>query len=373
MNKIPVILVAAGEGTRFGGEIPKVYRPLCGIPLVEYSLRLFAAHPLVLVVHPAHNQYWQPLKNRYPDLKIIMGGGNRSESVYHGLQAVAGYEEVLIHDAARPLLHPDDLKTLLQTQGAAILARPLNDSLKRVEGTHITDHPSRDGLWCAETPQKMPIPLLLEFLGQGLAATDEATLLTNTGHTVAVVKAQHPNPKLTHPEDLSMMEQWMRGQGKTRTISTQGIDVHAFGTGTHVILGGITIPHSHSLIGHSDADVVLHAVADALFAATASGDIGTHFPPSDVQWRGTNSEIFVQKACELLKTQGGIVQFMDITILCESPKISPYRVLMQENIARILCISPTQIAVKATTTERLGFLGRGDGIAALALASVEIL
>lgn len=385
---IAAVIVAAGEGRRMGGPVPKQFQLLGGVPLVVHSLRAFAAHQeitmLVLVTDPAQASSL-PLP---PGVRVVAGGATRQASVRAGLEALAGQvpERVLIHDAARPFVTVAQISAVLDaTTGTngAILAVPVADTLKQATPDPGPFHVigatlPRDGLWAAQTPQAFPYPLIRAAHQQlaGQEHTDDAALFEALGHPVQLVPGDRRTFKLTTPEDFIMAEALLAAaappQPAPEIRTGQGFDVHAFTDGNHVMLGGVRVPHSRALAGHSDADVALHALTDALLGALGEGDIGQHFPPSDPQWRGRDSRHFLRHAVGLLTARGGAVANADLTIICEQPKVGPHRDAMRAVIAADLGITPERVNIKGTTTERLGFTGRGEGIAAQAVITIRI-
>ena len=369
------IIVAAGQGLRSGSALPKQFAALAGKPMLAHSYAALAAHPgidSVLVVIGAAQE--ASLVEALGDVPFVIGGATRRESVLSGLEAFTADapDRVLIHDAARPFLSAaviDRLIAALDGEVGAFPALPVADTLVRDDGTPV----SRDGLYRVQTPQAFRFA---EVLGahrswpEDAEATDDAQMVARSGHTVSIVQGDPMLEKITHPADFAAAEARHAATLRVRTAS--GYDVHRLVEGEELWLGGLLIPHDKGLSGHSDADVALHAITDALLGTIADGDIGMHFPPSDPQWRGANSAQFLQHAASLIAAQGGIIDFIDLTIICEAPKIGPHRAGMRARIAELLRLEPGQISVKATTTERLGFTGRGEGIAAQAIATIRI-
>jgi len=369
------IIVAAGQGLRSGSALPKQFAALAGKPMLAHSYAALAAHPgidSVLVVIGAGQEAL--LVDALGDVRFVTGGATRRESVLSGLEAFAADtpDRVLIHDAARPFLSAaviDRLIAALDGEVGAFPALPVADTLVRDDGTPV----SRDGLYRVQTPQAFRFAEVLAAHRNWPAdaeATDDAQMVARSGHTVSIVQGDSMLEKITHPADFAAAEARHAATLRVRTAS--GYDVHRLVEGEELWLGGLLIPHDKGLSGHSDADVALHAITDALLGTIADGDIGMHFPPSDPQWRGANSAQFLQHAASLIQRQGGIIDFIDLTIICEAPKIGPHRAGMRARIAELLRLEPGQISVKATTTERLGFTGRGEGIAAQAIATIRI-
>jgi len=392
MARIAVIIVAAGRGHRFGGEMPKEYLEVHQQPLVRHAVQAFLDHPaidLILpVIHPDDADILANALGGLDYLEPVAGGAARQDSVRNGLEGLASSapDYVLVHDAARPMVAPaliDRVIEALQDTSGVIPGIAVVDTLKRADDDGIiTDTVSRDGLWRAQTPQGFKYADLLaahrSAIGQEL--TDDAAVMEASGYRVAVVLGDENNIKVTTPDDLMRMEEIMSddsAQAKlVRSPSFRigsGYDVHKLGPGNHVTLCGVEITSERALIGHSDADVALHAVTDAVFGAIADGDIGSHFPPTDSQWRGASSDQFFAYACERMRERGFELSNIDLTIICEKPKIGPHRDAMRARLAEIAQIDVSCVSVKATTTERLGFTGRGEGIAAEAVIIIEIL
>ncbi len=380
------IVVAAGSGERMGGR-PKQYRALSGEPILRRSLRLFAAHQAVEAVQPVihrdHAAEFLAAVAQLPKcLPPVEGGSTRQRSVLAGLEAVAARspDVVLIHDAARPLASSalvDRAIAAASATGAAIPVLPVADTIKRVDRTgRIIATLDRNELRAVQTPQAFAFAPLLEAHRRAVAGgrvdfSDDAALMEWAGIAVAIFDGETGNLKLTQPEDF-VRAQALDALALSDIRHGTGFDVHAFAAGDHVMLGGVRIPHERGLTGHSDADVVLHALTDAVLGAIAEADIGAHFPPSDERWRGASSDRFLAHAASLVEKRGGRIAHLDVTVICESPKIGPYRDAMRARIAEIAGIEPGRVGVKATTTEHLGFLGRGDGIAAMASATVRL-
>ncbi len=370
------IIVAAGSGQRAGAGPAKQWRDLAGKPVLRWSVEALAragAMQIVVVVRKGDEPLAHMALAGLPGWALAQGGDTRTQSVASGLAALGPCEAVLIHDAARPFI-PDDLVSrllaALKTAEGAIPALPVADTLKRVTDAGLVTEP-REGLWRAQTPQAFRYTALAAAYGANpTEATDDAALIEAAGGAVAITPGDPMLMKLTYPEDFTMAETLAAGRRTTRTGS--GFDAHRFGPGDAVWLCGVKVPHSQGLIGHSDADVGLHALTDALLGAIGAGDIGEHFPPSDPQWKGASSDRFARHAADLVANAGGRIVNVDVTLICELPKIGPHRVAMVERIAAILGLEPGQVSVKATTTEGMGFTGRGEGLAAQALATVEV-
>lgn len=376
------VVVAAGAGTRAGGPAPKQWRLLQGEPVALWSVRALlaaGAETVAVVVRPQDQALAQPLA-RVPGVRLVIGGDQRFDSVRAGLQALEGLgvEAVLIHDAARPLLSTSHVRALLSALGAtaagALLALPVSDTLKQAGFDGLVGGTvPRAGLWRAQTPQAFrfdEIVAAYEAWPADQTATDDAAVLEHAGGRVLVVPGDPILFKLTYPEDFDMVE---RLAGAVREVRTgQGFDVHRFGPGDRLWLCGVEIAHTQGLVGHSDADAGLHALTDALLGAIAAGDIGDHFPPSDPQWRGVSSDRFLTHALGLLQARGGRVLNADVTLICERPKVKPFREAMRARLAALLEIDLDRVSVKATTTEALGFTGREEGLAAQAVTTIEL-
>lgn len=378
--KVAVVVVAAGRGSRFGSTIPKQYLPLNGQPLLRHSLAAFCAHPavrgVVTVIHPEDQTLYADAAAGLTVLPPVHGGAERQDSVRIGLEALdgMGFDAVLIHDAARPFISRrviDSLLSALHSDTGAIPGLPVVDTVKKVDANRrIIATPSRDGLWRAQTPQAFRFTEILSahrrFARQ--AMTDDAAVLEAAGGTVVMVEGDPATLKITTRDDLSGLDQ--PGQSPLEPRTGNGFDVHAFCEGTFVTLCGLEISHTHGLAGHSDADVGIHALADALYGAIGAGDIGKHFPPTDMRWKGAPSDIFLRHAATLITACGGRISNVDLTLICEAPKIGPHRLAMVQRLADIMGISAARVSVKATTTEQLGFTGRREGIACQATATV---
>lgn len=385
--RVAAIIVAAGRGQRAGGSVPKQFLSLVGEPVLRRALRSFVAHPLVDAIQPVIDpdfdaQFQAATAGLGKLASPVPGGTTRQQSVRAGLEALAPRvpEFVLIHDAARPFASSALIDRGLEAAkatGAAVPAVPLSDTVKRIDASgRVAETLDRAALRAVQTPQAFAFAPLLEAHRRAAAAgrfefTDDAALAEWAGLKVVTFVGELGNFKLTTTDDFARamaIESMSLGDVRTGT----GFDVHTFGPGDHVMLGGVKIPHGKGVVGHSDADVLLHALTDAILGAVAAGDIGTHFPPSDPQWRGAASDRFLAHAVALVTARGGRIAHLDATILCEAPKIAPHADAMRVRIAAIAGIDATRVNVKATTTERLGFLGRGEGIAAMATATVRL-
>lgn len=383
MPKITALIVAAGRGHRLGGSLPKQYQPLAGQPVLRHTALRFLAHPGIdtvqVVIHPDDRDLYNEAVGDLGLAQPIAGGATRQDSVRQGLEALAANvapDLVLIQDAARPFTGMaiiDAVLAALKDQPGAIPAVPVADTLKRAEGSRIAATVPRAGLHRAQTPQGFRFAAILAahraLAGQEL--TDDASLLEAMGQPVALVPGTEENFKITTAEDMMRAEILLGATFETR--SAGGFDVHRFAeSGGPVMLCGIAVPHDRGLEGHSDADVGLHALTDALLGCIAAGDIGQHFPPSDPQWKGAASDRFLAHAKELIAAKGGRIVHVDVTLICERPKVGPHRESMTARVAEILGLAADRVSVKATTTEQLGFTGRREGIAAQAMATIEL-
>lgn len=380
MPRHAAVIVAAGTGERFGGSLPKQYRPLAGSTVLRRSVEAFRAtgrfDDIVVVIRNEHRALYDAAAAGLGLPDPVIGGATRQDSVRAALEWLADRapDRVLVHDAARPLVDRatiDRVLDALDEAEAAIAAVPVVDTIKRAEAGIATGTVDRSGLWQAQTPQGFRFPALLAAhrAVAGEALTDDAAVAERQGIAVRLIEGHVDNFKITTEADLTRAERLLGGAADIRTGT--GFDVHRLIPGDAVILCGIRIPHGFKLEGHSDADVGLHALTDALLGAIGAGDIGQHFPPSDERWRGADSAAFLAHAGELVKARGTILN-VDVTLLCERPKVGPHRAAMVARIAEILGLDAERVSVKATTTERLGFTGREEGIAAQASANVRI-
>lgn len=387
MQTCVALIVAAGTGQRFGAERPKQYLPLAGRPVLRRTVEAFLAHPRVTAVHVVIGSDFRDLYDDavagLPLPQPVIGGAARQDSVRNGLEALAAAgapDLVLIHDAARPLVDADTIGAVIDALAeheGALAAVPVADTLKRADGGFVGATVDRAGLWRALTPQGFRFAAIraAHRAAAGLALTDDAAVAERAGMAVALVRSKEENFKVTTPDDLERAERLLAaggfaGLGDVRTGT--GFDVHRFAEGDHVWLCGVAVPHTQRLDGHSDADVALHALTDAILGALGAGDIGSHFPPSDPQWKGADSALFLRHAVDLVGQRGGRIAHADVTIICERPKIGPHRPAMVARLAELLGIAPDRVSVKATTTEKLGFTGRGEGIAAQAVATIRL-
>jgi 2-C-methyl-D-erythritol 4-phosphate cytidylyltransferase/2-C-methyl-D-erythritol 2,4-cyclodiphosphate synthase len=386
-RRVWAIVPAAGRGARFTasvpGSAPKQYAPLLGATVLEWSLRALLAEPrvhAVVVALAPDDAHWPSVaaKLQSPKLRTTIGGVNRQDSVTNGLDALATQaaadDWVLVHDAARPCLNATDLCALLDSLDTAhvagvVLAAPIVDTVKRELGDHVATV-DRQGLWRALTPQVFAFAQLRHALKEatlaGIAVTDEAQAVERMGLRPALVPGSPFNVKVTLPKDLIVAARILKMTEGTPMRVGQGFDVHAFGEGDHVVLGGVRIAHPKGVVAHSDGDVVIHALCDAILGAMGDGDIGQHFPDSDPRYRGADSRVFLRVVAARMQAAGLKLINADVTVLAEAPRIAAHRAAMAANLSADLGISAPLINIKATTTERLGFIGRGEGLAALA-------
>jgi 2-C-methyl-D-erythritol 4-phosphate cytidylyltransferase/2-C-methyl-D-erythritol 2,4-cyclodiphosphate synthase len=385
--RVAAIVVAAGRGERAGTATPKQYRPLLGEPVLSRALRLFADHPAVEAVQAVIDanhaaDYRSVVQGIAKCLAPVAGGSTRQLSVLAGLEAIetAAPEIVLVHDAARPLASPALVDRALQAvkeSGAAVPALPVADTIKRIDADgRVIETLARDRLHAIQTPQAFSFaPLLAAHRrareNRRTDFPDDAALAEWAGLQVTTFAGEAGNLKLTGADDFARAAA-LDAHALADIRTGIGFDIHAFGPGDHVMLGGVAVPHEKGLLGHSDADVLLHALTDAVLGALAEGDIGQHFPPSDERWRGASSDVFLAYAVGLVAARGGRIAHLDATVLCETPKIGLHRETIRARIARIAGIEVGRVGLKATTTERLGFLGRSEGIAAMASATVRL-
>ncbi|MDP6883075.1 MAG: bifunctional 2-C-methyl-D-erythritol 4-phosphate cytidylyltransferase/2-C-methyl-D-erythritol 2,4-cyclodiphosphate synthase [Rhodospirillales bacterium] len=382
MGECVALVVAAGRGERFGGEVPKQYVGLGGEALLRRALGVFLDHPAVdavrPVIHPGDRALFDASTAGMALMEPVAGGATRQESVRLGLESLAKAAPyaVLIHDAARPFVDAGLISRVLSALDevpAAVPAIPVSDTLKRsaldAAPLRLAGTVDRAGLWRAQTPQAFRFADILAAHGR-LAdkdLTDDAAVAEEAGLAVALVAGSEDNFKVTTADDLGRARRHLGG-AEIRT--GMGYDVHRFGPGDHVMLCGVAVPHSAGLIGHSDADVGLHALTDALLGAIGDGDIGSHFPPTDPRWRDVPSATFLRHAGDLVIARRGAILNLDVTVICERPRLAPHRTAMIERIAEILGLAAERVSVKATTTEGLGFTGRGEGIAAQGIATI---
>ena len=383
MSATVALVVAAGRGSRFGDALPKQYAMLAGRPVLRHALEAFWAHPRIdavqVVVHRDDLDLYGQAADGLDLPAPALGGATRQESVRNGLASLAPLRPraVLIHDGARPFVSAAMIDRAihgLANADGAIAALPVTDTLKRATDGRVAATLPRADLWGAQTPQAFRYDAIVaaHAAAAGAALTDDAAVAEHAGLTVSLVAGAPENMKITTRDDLARAERWLAGAMAEEVRTGQGFDVHRFTSGDHVMLCGIRVAHDAALAGHSDADVGLHALTDAILGALGEGDIGQHFPPSEARWRGADSSLFVRHAAGLAARRGARIANVDVTLICERPKIGPHRGAMIARVAELLGVAPTRVAIKATTTERLGFTGRGEGIAAQALATVTL-
>ncbi len=389
--RVAALIVAAGRGMRAGGGVPKQYRMLAGRSVLARSVAALcgrqAASIVLCVIHPDDRELYDAALAELPPalrphlLPPVSGGDARAESVRNGLEALAAHapDIVLVHDAARPFASPALVARSVAAAasfGAALPGVPVTDTLKAVApDAVIVGTVDRAPLRAVQTPQVFRFATLLDAHRRAAAAgrtdfTDDGAVMEWAGHAVHVFEGERANVKLTTTEDFADAEARLAAETETRT--GMGYDVHAFGDGDHVMLGGVRIAHRRGVLAHSDGDVILHALTDAVLGTLADGDIGSHFPPSDPQWKGASSDRFLAHAVGLLRGRGGRLVNCDVTVVCEAPKVGPHRDAMRARIAEICGIGIHRVAIKATTSERMGFTGRGEGLAAQALVTVTL-
>jgi 2-C-methyl-D-erythritol 4-phosphate cytidylyltransferase/2-C-methyl-D-erythritol 2,4-cyclodiphosphate synthase len=391
-SDVAVVLVAAGRGVRAGGDGPKQYRLLCGLPVLTHTIRAFSdalpgarlvcvinSDDLDLFEHAVSRAGLDAARDMHPP---VIGGATRQQSVRAGLVSLqdSGTKIVLIHDAARPFASERVIHAAVEAaraHGAAVPVLAPVDALKTLDERNlICEELDRNAIRAVQTPQAFRYDLIFAAHERAAAlgftaAADDAAVAVWSGHDVETFAGETTNVKLTHPQDFAAAEaHLMLALADVRT--GLGYDVHAFGPGDHVWLGGLRVPHDAGLVGHSDADVLLHALTDAILGAIADGDIGAHFPPSDPQWKGASSDLFLKDAVARVTARGGMIAHLDATIICEAPKVGPHRDAIRARIAEIAGLQLSRVAVKATTSEKLGFTGRREGIAVQAIATVRL-
>lgn len=371
------LIVAAGSGSRLGGGVPKQYRPIAGKAVLAHAVDALRSHPAIdavrVVVAAGQEELAREALASRDVGELIIGGAERSDSVRAGLDAIDA-DVILVHDAARPFcphIVIDRLLGALAAADGAVPVLPIADTLARSDEM-LGESVDRAGLVRVQTPQAFRLGVLVASYARwsGGNASDESTVVRAAGHRVAVVEGDPMLEKLTGPADWERAEILKAAQLIPRT--GLGFDVHAFGGDGPIMLGGVEVPYERGLAGHSDADVVLHAITDALLGAAALGDIGEHFPPSDPRWKDARSSIFLAHAAQLVRGAGGHIDFVDCTVICEAPRVGPYRDAMRSQVAEVLGLPISSVSIKATTTERLGFTGRREGIAAQAIATVRL-
>ncbi len=374
---VTALIVAAGKGERLGGELPKQYRPIGGKPVLRWAVEALTGHPSInqvrVVIGEGHEEMARDALVGLPVGDFVRGGAERADSVLGGLQAI-GEGTVLVHDAARPFCPPavvDRLLTALEGNDGAVPVLPVADTLA-LGDAFLDGSVDRKRMLRVQTPQAFHVEDLIyayEEAGRS-SATDESTIMLAAGLKVAAVEGDPMLEKLTTSADWERAEAILASRLIPRT--GMGYVVHAFVGEGPIMLGGIAVPHARGLAGHSDADVVLHAITDALLGAAGLGDIGEHFSPSDPQWQGASSDLFLRHAADLVRARGGIIDHVDVTIVAEEPKVGPHRSAIRTRVAEILAVKLEQVSVKATTTEGLGFTGRREGMAAQAVASIRL-
>ncbi len=375
--KTSALIVAAGRGNRAGGDIPKQWREIAGARVIDHTVARFLKHPgidlVMVVLHGDDIALFPPREG----VLITTGGASRDASVRNGLQALSDQhiDKVLVHDVARPCVSARTIDAVLGALAdgpAAAPALAVHDALWHGAQGQVTGTQDRNGLFRAQTPQGFHFrPLLAAHLAHPGGAADDVQVARDAGIEVAIVPGDEDNLKITQPGDFARAEEILKRQERRMDIRLgNGFDVHRFGDGDHVMLCGVAVPHGRGLQGHSDADVGMHAITDALYGALAEGDIGRHFPPSDPQWKGAESHIFLRHAVELVGQRGFKISNIDCTLICEQPKITPHAPAMMQALSAICGLEPGRVSVKATTSERLGFTGREEGIAALATATL---
>jgi 2-C-methyl-D-erythritol 4-phosphate cytidylyltransferase/2-C-methyl-D-erythritol 2,4-cyclodiphosphate synthase len=378
--RLAAIIVAGGRGERAGGEIPKQYMPLLGRPVIRWSAEAFAeagARALIIACAPDHADLCRAATAGIEGVRIVDGGTTRTGSVRNALAAVGAADAILVHDAARPGLSADLIRALLAEleAGAAAVAPALAvpDTLRRADALgRIVEDVVREGVMRIQTPQAFRADILraaYAALAADASMTDDIAVVRASGVEAKLIEGDAKLMKITYPEDMAMLERMLGGE--RITCVGHGVDAHRFGDGTFVTLCGVQIPHGKGLVGHSDADAGWHALVDAILGALGEGDIGAHFPPSDPQWKGADSERFLRHAVKLAERAGARIVHVDVTLLCEAPKIGPHREAMRARTAEVLGLPLSRVSVKATTTERMGFTGREEGLAAQATATVE--
>jgi 2-C-methyl-D-erythritol 4-phosphate cytidylyltransferase/2-C-methyl-D-erythritol 2,4-cyclodiphosphate synthase len=387
--KVAAVIVAGGSGLRAGGEKPKQYQPIGGKPLIWWTLKAFSEHPGITHVQPViaqgHQAMFAEATGGLPVDVPVIGGATRQESCRIGIEAAARHDphKVLIHDAARPFASRDLISHViawLDRHPGIIPCLPVADTLKYAPGGLVQRTVDRAGMWSAQTPQGFDFKAILAAHRAAVAEgaidlTDDAAVAERAGIEVAVIAGRSENRKITTAEDIEKAGRFLMEQSLARLPEVrvgQGIDIHPFAPGDAVTLCGVRIPHSRRLKGHSDADAALHALTDAILGALGEADIGSHFPPSEAQWKDAASARFLEFAVRQVERRGGLIANVDVTILAEAPRIAPHIVAMKAVLAPLLGLSPDRIAIKATTTEKLGAIGRGEGIAAFAMATLRL-
>ncbi len=379
MSGCYALLVAAGRGTRLPGDVPKQYRAVAGEPILRRAAKAFLRHPAItgvcVVIHPDDRALYDRAAQGLELLPPVPGGATRQESVRNGLESLAAMapDFVMIHDAARPFVSAESIaaaRDALDRVAGAIVAIPVVDSLKRAGGGHLAAVERKD-LWRAQTPQAFRYADIVRAhrAAAGLDLSDDAAVAEQAGLGLAIATGSEDNFKITTEDDIARAERLVAARPALPRTG-MGFDVHPFGPGDHVWLCGVKVPFARGLAGHSDADVGLHALTDAVLGALADGDIGAHFSDRDPRWKGARSELFLKHAVELVRARSGRILHLDLTLVCEQPKIRPHHAAMVARVAEIAGLDAKRVSVKATTTEKLGFTGREEGIAGQAIATV---
>ncbi|MBN8606892.1 MAG: bifunctional 2-C-methyl-D-erythritol 4-phosphate cytidylyltransferase/2-C-methyl-D-erythritol 2,4-cyclodiphosphate synthase [Caulobacterales bacterium] len=377
--KVAALIVAGGSGSRAGGELPKQYQALFGRPVISWSLgalRAAGVDEVVAVIGEGHEEFFRNATRGGPPPRAVVGGATRTASVRAGLAALGDADVILIHDAARPGLTPKVVRELVAAvqAGAPALAPalPVSDALQRTNGEGcVQEEVERAGLHRVQTPQAFDARILRDAYAcadDSIAYTDDLAVVRAIGAPTKLIAGDLRLMKITYPEDLEMLAVML--SDSRITCVGNGIDAHRFGPGAFVTLCGVRVPHDKGLLGHSDADAGWHALVDAILGALGEGDIGAHFPPSDPQWKGADSERFLRHALQLADAAGAKIVHVDVTLVCERPKVGPHREAMRVRTAQVLDLPLDRVSVKATTTERMGFLGREEGLAAYATATL---
>lgn len=382
-KSVAVIIVAAGRGHRASKGLPKQYENIFSKSVLNHTIKSFTScdtiSTILCVIHPDDQRLYEKSIAPYDILPPVHGGPTRQDSAYLGLKAIEKFapDIVLIHDAARPFIEANIIKTLIDTiacgEKAALPAVPIVDSLKKADGDYVSSAADREGLYRAQTPQAFSYGAILAAhqAAEGQELTDDIAVAAASGIQAKIIAGSEAAFKITHREDFKKAEHYLMMQMNDIRVG-KGYDVHKFEAGDHVWLCGVKLPHNMALKGHSDADVAMHALTDALYGALAEGDIGRHFPPTEAKWKGAASNIFLKHAAAMVSERGGMIANVDLTIICEAPKVSPHADAMRASLAAIMDMDISRISVKATTTEKLGFTGRGEGIAAEAIATVRL-
>ena len=383
MTQCFALVLAAGHGSRFGSDIPKQYTSLGGKPILRYALEALVFHPKIdqvrVVIRPEDEKLYIALSHDLPLMSPVLGGATRQDSTRNGLDSFekAPPQKILIHDGARPFPSKNLIREIIEqldSFDAAIPGLPVHDTLKQISETNLLEGTiERRNIVRAQTPQGFRYRAISRAhdLAEENLFYDDSEIAKKAGLTVSVIKGDPNNLKITTAEDL-IHGSYVLEENVMSFRTGIGFDVHKFGPGDHIVLGGVKIDHNQALIGHSDADVLLHAITDAILGSIAAGDIGTHFPDTDPQWQNVESSIFLKRAGECLSELGGKIINIDATVICEKPKINPYKNAIAANISSVLGLNPACVSIKATTTEQLGFTGRSEGIASQAVVSVSL-